>query len=166
MGLVFIQHDPAYGRSGGMILSTRAWLYVPSVVRMLVPSGMPGVYLLGRVTATDNSFVPRYIGRSDFNLRQRLANHEKLPLTTHFCFHPCESIEESFTRECFYWHALCDEPWLLNSIHPDSPSQTGLQCPYCSASHQFSKYVQASGVKKRKKHEVLRHLVHHTTQYG
>ena len=125
--------------------STRAWLFVPYVVRILVPARVPGVYLLGRVTPECGVFVPHYVGRSDSDLRQRLTTHEKFPLTTHFCAQPCGSAGEAYVRECFYWHALRGEAHLLNSIHPDSPVKTGLRCPYCSASKQFGAYISGAG---------------------
>ena len=124
-----------------MIDPTRAWLFLPYVVRALVPPGVTGVYLLGRVAAECGAFIPRYVGRSDSDIRQRLSGHEKLALTTHFCVQLCGSPEEAFMRECFYWHALRDEALLFNTIHPDSPGQAGLQCPYCSASKQFREYI-------------------------
>jgi hypothetical protein len=121
--------------------STRAWLFLPYIVRVLVPTGMPGVYMLGRVTDERGSFIPYYVGRSDSDIRRRLSNHEKLPSTTHFCVQLCGSAEEAFMWECFYWHALRDEATLMNNIHPDSPVKAGLICPYCSASKQFREYI-------------------------
>lgn len=126
-----------------MTTSTRAWLFVPSVVRMTVPTGTPGVYLLGQVAGAGSTFVPHYVGRSDFDVRQRLMRHEKLTLATHFCVRLCRSAEDAFMRECFYWHALRDEQRLMNAIHPDSPDQTGLHCPYCSAAEHFSRHLLA-----------------------
>jgi hypothetical protein len=114
---------------------------VPTIVRILVPAGMPGVYLLGRVDKLSSSFVPHYVGRSDFDVRERLTRHEKMPLATHFYIQMCSSAEEAFTKECFYWHILQDEELLTNRIHPDSPSRVRLQCPYCSASKHFNKYI-------------------------
>lgn len=128
-----------------MTISTRAWLFVPSVVRMLVPGGKPGVYLLGQMDKADNHFVPHYVGRSDFDVRCRLAGHEKLPLATHFCVQLCRSAEEAFTRECFYWHALQGDKGLMNAIHPDSPNKTGLLCPYCTTADHFNRYLLEVG---------------------
>ncbi len=124
-----------------MTSSTRAWLFVPAVVRVTVPAGTPGVYLLGQAAGADSTFVPHYVGRSDFDVRQRLMRHEKLPLATHFCVQLCRSSADAFMRECFYWHALRDEKRLMNAIHPDSPGRTGLQCPYCSAADYFSRHL-------------------------
>lgn len=123
-----------------MTLSTRAWLLMPSIVRIVVPAGRPGVYLLGGVAGPPSVFVPHYVGRSDLDVRQRLAYHEKLPLATHFCVRLCMCAEEAFLRECFYWHALQDEALLMNNIHPDSPNRARLQCPYCTTSNYFSRY--------------------------
>lgn len=102
------------------------------VVRFLVPPGALGVYLLGHGGPANMTFFPTYIGRSDSSLRKRLLAHDKTRQVTYFRVRFCETPKEAFLFECLYWHALKEEPGILNQRHPNAPARSGLQCPYCS----------------------------------
>ena len=111
----------------------RAWLFRPEVVRVLVPLGCPGVYLLWTALGTCTPRTPVYVGRSDNDLRRRLACHEKYLVATHFGWRSCSTPKEAFQTECLFWHSLAESDSLLNKRHPAAPISSGLTCPFCEA---------------------------------
>ena len=147
MGNVPVQHDRA--ASGLTPMSTRAWLFVPMLVRLVVPARRPGVYLLGGLDPVDGAFSPCYVGRSDSDVRKRLTSHEHSARFTHFRVRICSTARQAFHRECQYWHALLDSGQLLNRQHPDLPVGASGSCPYCSASLNFARLVNPRPARKR-----------------
>jgi hypothetical protein len=113
---------------------TRGWLFRPEVVRVLVPSGQPGVYLLWSASGTCSPGTRLvYVGRSDNDLQRRLARHEKYPVATHFGWRSCSTPKEAFQTECLFWHSLAESDGILNKRHPAAPAGSGLMCPFCEA---------------------------------
>ena len=106
---------------------TRAWLLSPDVVSRLVPS-TPGVYILGKVRP---AFTPIYAGRSDTDLRRRLAVHARRGIATHFTWRLCNDSREAFLQECVLYHLLRATHVLENQRHPDAPDRRGTKCPLC-----------------------------------
>jgi hypothetical protein len=106
---------------------TRAWLLTPAMVSVLVPA-VPGVYILGRAHPM---FTPVYAGRSDANLKRRLAVHARRGFSTYFTWRPCIDSREAFFQECVLYHLLRETRVLENQRHPDAPSHHDVQCPWC-----------------------------------
>lgn len=114
-------------------------LYLPEVVRQVVAPGKSGVYMLGDMI--ENEFQIRYVGRSDSCLQTRLLNHNHLYKFSYFYFLYTDSPKEAFRLEAKWWHACVDfDIPIINKIHPDSPGNAGLVCPYC----QFAQSVKQS----------------------
>ena len=109
---------------------TRAWLLTPSVVSLLVPSA-PGVYILGQARP---AFTPIYAGRSDIDLRRRLAVHARRGLATHFTWRLCNDSREAFLQECVLYHLLRETHVLENQRHPDARDRRNTGCPLCQRS--------------------------------
>jgi hypothetical protein len=122
----------------------RPLLFRPWVVRLAVPRGA-GVYVLGTL-GTSRGSQPLYVGRSDIDLRERLSAHELMCTFQYFRFSICRSAREAFFEECRLWHSFGN---LHNLIHPDSPSGSGLSCPYCAAVGQFGGAVERYRVSGR-----------------
>ena len=113
----------------------RPLLFLPWVVGLAIPDRTAGVYVLGDLVP-GLRFRPRYVGRSDADLRERLKEHELRSRLAYFRFAVCRDAGQAFARECEYWHAL-READLLNRIHPDAPAGSGLLCPYCATAEHF-----------------------------
>lgn len=145
MGNVPIQHDRAVASIRPM--STRAWLLLSMVVRLVVPPGRPGVYILGGLESSDGDFFPRYVGRSDTDVQSRLMHHAQTPLFTYFRCRSCKSKGEAYHMECFYWHALFEFGKLFNRVHPDAPSNSHLKCPYCSGATAFANFASGHSLR-------------------
>ena len=89
--------------------------------------GKIGNYALGHLN-NEGGFIPKYIGRSDSDLRQELLNrldknHPK------FMFSYAPSAKEAFKKECQNYHDF--ENQLENKIHPAGPEGTDLKCHIC-----------------------------------
>lgn len=147
MGNVLVQHDRAI--TSLTPVSTRAWLFVPMLVRLVVPPRRPGVYLLGGLDPVDGTFSPFYVGRSDTDVRKRVACHEHSARFTHFRVRLSTSPTEAYNLECHCWHALRDGGRLINQHHPDVPVWAQCHCPYCSASTEFARLVDSSPPRQR-----------------
>lgn len=111
----------------------RAYLFLPEFIRRLVPDKTPGAYMLGDLE--EGKFVPRYVGRSDRNLQQRLANHNYLYHFTYFAFIALDNPQQAFLTESKWWHD-CESGGIAleNKIHPASPNGSAAPCPYCDYS--------------------------------
>ncbi len=94
-----------------------------------------GVYILGE-NSDIQSFKPRYVGRSDDDLNERLHQHEKENYT-HFVYLYADSEEDAYYMECVLYHNYGEDVVLKNEIHPDKPKNRGdLSCPICNKSHK------------------------------
>ncbi len=86
----------------------------------------PGVYILYKTI----DGPPRYVGRSDSNIIERLEKHDDY---VYYQYKNC-SIEDAYYWECRYWHKYQDD--LDNSIknggiHPDEPDGIDIPCHVC-----------------------------------
>jgi GIY-YIG catalytic domain len=111
-------------------------IFTPESVRGIIKENKPGVYALGNDA---NGFVVGYVGRSDSCLQTRLSTHNHLYRFDYFIFKYALSINEAFKLECEYWHAS-KEKQIANLIHPASPSNSGMKCPYCDFAAQMNKF--------------------------
>ena len=117
----------------------QVYLFLPESIRKFVLPGKCGVYVLGEMI--DGEFVVKYVGRSDSCLRTRLLTHNYLYSYSYFYFLYMDSPEDAFRLESQWWHACVDfDIPIINKIHPDSPVNAGLVCPYC----QFAQSVKQS----------------------
>lgn len=104
----------------------------PWLVRALIPPRMIGTYVL--YTA---SGVPRYIGRSDTDIRRRLLRHSSEQSGDYFTFDIHNSPANAFDMECALFHALA--PSLLNRIHPDRPNFHRTGCAFCRTTQRAAR---------------------------
>ena len=87
-----------------------------------------GNYALGYIN-DKNKFVPKYVGRADSDVKERLLKHlgEKYSC---FKFSYATSPKAAFEKECKNYH---DFKPVDNKIHPDRPSNSkSWKCPCCS----------------------------------
>lgn len=110
-----------------MNLKKRLFKLSPHVVRMLIPKEIIGSYILYKLE--DNKIIPEYIGRSDFDLRNRLIRHALNNKAQYFEYMVLDSREKAFNLECSLFHALSGE--ISNKIHPDNPNNIRISCPIC-----------------------------------
>lgn len=93
----------------------------------------PGNYALGYINKEKNTFVPKYVGRSDSDVHYRLKCHVDKP-HTHFKFIYATSAWDAFKRECENFHDF--ESQLENLDHPDQPNGGSWKCPVCPEEEQ------------------------------
>lgn len=112
---------PQTGLNGPFSLTN---ISIDSVIKYI----SPGAYALGQVK--NNTFYIEYIGRSDENLNARLKQWVGKNGYSFFKYGYLKSEKEAFEKECNLYH---DFSGLDNSIHPQRPAGTYLQCPrgYC-----------------------------------
>ena len=108
------------------------FLFLPEMIRELVDEKKAGVYALGEVV--DDKFFVGYVGRSDTCLRTRLLSHNYLYDFSYFYFQYAGTPAGAFVKEAGLWHACVDYGMSIrNRIHPDSPVNAHLKCPYCQS---------------------------------
>ncbi|MEA1955124.1 MAG: hypothetical protein U9N02_01355 [Campylobacterota bacterium] len=82
-------------------------------------------------TNANKKFVPKYIGRSDSDLKARLLNHVSNEQYKEFKYSYATSQKAAFKKECQNFHDFGGSKKLDNDIHPDRPNGSGLECPIC-----------------------------------
>ena len=98
-----------------------------------VSEGRAGVYLLLCFDPKQNSWLVRYVGRSDTDLNARLKQHCSKKYDA-FCFEYATTPLEAYYGECRYYHRYGGDRNLLdNEYHPDAPKGLAekVVCPYC-----------------------------------
>ncbi len=83
----------------------------------------PGVYIYYR--SIDGH--PRYIGRSDNDLRSRISHGENEYRYYQYCH--CDTAIDAYKKECKLWHE--HRNYLDNRNHPDKPEDYTGNCPVC-----------------------------------
>ncbi|MDF9813968.1 hypothetical protein M2266_003199 [Streptomyces sp. SPB162] len=96
----------------------------PWLIRSLIPARVVGTYVL--YTATG---VPRYVGRSDTDIRRRLLRHCTDRTGAYFTYDVHHNPANAFEVECALFHSL--SPQLANRIHPDRPNFHETACLFC-----------------------------------
>lgn len=109
--------------SAAEAVEIRLYRLTPWLVRALIPARRSGSYVLYRASR------PSYVGRSDACLRSRLILHAYAHRGEFFSFQTHHSVVHGFTVECAIYHVLRRQ--LTNLIHPDSPDNLALRCPFC-----------------------------------
>jgi hypothetical protein len=104
------------------------WSLGDIAVRRHARDGWPGVYLLA-----DTTGFPRYVGRSDADVRNRLLQHAGVGKYRFFLVEHFRTIDGAFHRECNLYHHYRYQ--LDNQIHPAVPRGCGDGCPSCSYGH-------------------------------
>lgn len=74
----------------------------------------------------------KYVGRSDSDVGERIRSHFNEYPYRLFSFWYAKSAKEAFGQECYLYHRYAKITQLDNKIHPDSPDNMDLQCPYCN----------------------------------
>jgi len=104
----------------------------------VVTKTSPGNYALGYIDG--ESFIVRYVGRSDENVNIRLkqwARHREWykrlgsDVYTHFMFSYAKSPKAAFEKECKNYHDCGGKEILDNERHPQRPDGTNWKCPMC-----------------------------------
>lgn len=97
----------------------------PLPIGMHVPSGMRGVFCLGKKTGEVS-----LVGRADKDLRTALKSFQgKYPV---FWFETAMSADECFIIQCRTYHKYLEQDTLDDRLHP-VPDKQGLKCPVCGA---------------------------------
>jgi len=89
-----------------------------------------GNYALGSVNG-EGTFIVKYVGRSDTELKARLKQHEATGKHPNFKYSYATSPKAAFEKECKNFHDFGGTQKLENDIHPDRPANAGWKCPYC-----------------------------------
>ena len=99
--------------------------------------GRIGNYAYGYINEK-GLFVVRYVGRSDTDLRTRIAHglSEYAQNSTlryeRFKFSYANTPREAYEKECRNYHDFGGEKgWLVNSVHPAKPEDDDTSCPIC-----------------------------------
>lgn len=128
---VDVWEPPAVAAPGGGGLGL-AFRFTRATVRTLLPPGFPGAYILLRIRKGSDA-IPIYVGRSDTCLQTRLTGHPYRGRATHFVFAPTGNAKRAFWLEAAWYHRLTSENvTLLNQLHPASPANSQLNCPFCA----------------------------------
>ena len=117
-----------------------AYRCTPDVIRDVIAPGKIGAYALGNME--NEEFSIKYIGRSDKSLRNRLLSHNYMYHFDYFIFQCTTTVEEAFKLEAKWWHSCrMNHVKIVNRIHPDSPNEMNLRCPYCNFSYHLSQLL-------------------------
>lgn len=108
-----------------------------SQINEVVEPGRIGNYAYGYFNEK-GEFVVKYVGRSDTDLRQRIAHglseYAENPTLRYerFKFSYANSPQEAYEKECRNYHDFGGEKgWLMNINHPQKPEGDTSACPIC-----------------------------------
>ena len=88
-----------------------------------------GAYALGHLD-NEETFIVKYVGRSDSDVAGRLKKH--VGEYRRFKFTYFDSARAAFEKECRMWHDFGGpDGGLANTIHPDAPNGSNATCPIC-----------------------------------
>ena len=107
------------------------WKFNKENVEAVVTKTSAGNYAFG-FTGTDKLFYPRYVGRSDDDLKTRLLSWIGKTKRPEFKMSYAATIKEAFEKECENYH---DFESILedNAAHPARPEGKSWPCPSCKA---------------------------------
>lgn len=123
------------GKSLGM---SSPYILRKSTIEKVITEVKPGNYAFGNIRKKDgrDTFYPKYIGRSDTDLKQEIINQginnmidpkTKLPVFDCFKFVYSKNADEAYKKECIDYHAFKKQ--LTNQIHPAIPKNSKVKCP-------------------------------------
>ena len=106
-------------------------------IEHIVAENRIGNYALGYLNAKA-TFIVRYVGRSDSDLRERIK-HGIVDMAAdpscryeRFKFSYAENVHEAYEKECRNYHDFGgDRGKLRNTIHPAKPEGYNGKCPVC-----------------------------------
>lgn len=97
------------------------------VIDRAILGNKPGTYALGYIQS--NTFIVKYVGRSDSNLNSRLKCWADEGKHAYFKAKYWGTTHEAYEHECFLYHLFGSG--LGNLIHPDRPNGLNLNCKHC-----------------------------------
>lgn len=100
-----------------------------STIDKKVTKKSAGNYALGYMKA--DTFIVRYVGRSDSDLHGRLTSQLTEDPHKMFKFSYASSALEAYKKECRNYHDFGGSKSLENDIHPDKPV-ISCSCPVCN----------------------------------
>lgn len=112
-------------------MRTRIYKFTPWLIRMLIPKGYKGTYIL--YSQDKNVVEPIYVGRSDTDLQRRLLNHPYLGSADYFEYFTFDTAEKAYLSETALFHSF--EYSLINEIHPAMPAHSHVKCPFCNSTY-------------------------------
>ena len=108
------------------------------VIDKVVEDNRIGNYAYGYLNA-QGSFIVRYVGRSDSNLKERIKHGIADMLADPTCryerfkFSYASSVKEAYEKECSNYHDFGGDSGLLrNTNHPAKPDGYDGKCPRCN----------------------------------
>ena len=100
-----------------------------NIIDSLISDCKIGNFVLGEMSH-NREFIPKYIGRSDSDLKNELKKW--IGIYNHFTFLISYSVKGSFKQECRDYHSCKGFMVIDNTIHPQRPYDQDWDCPICS----------------------------------
>lgn len=95
-----------------------------------IATGKPGNYAYGYTRKSNNTFIVKYVGRSDSDLNKRIKHG--IGKYAQFKFSYAKNSKEAFEKECKNYHDFGGDIGSLdNDIHPDRPEGKEYEWPIC-----------------------------------
>lgn len=103
------------------------WPFTEDNIKKHITKTSPGNYRLGSLNVKKKNLTVEYVGRSDVDVADRIADHLDEGYT-HFRYLYASSAKDAFEQECYDYHRFqCS----ANKYHPDKPDGTNYKCPVC-----------------------------------
>lgn len=108
------------------------------IINQIIEPNRIGNYAYGYLN-DNGSFIVKYVGRSDSDLKSRIKhglqdrlNDESCKKYERFKFSYASSVKEAYDKECRNYHDFGGDEGLLNNVkHPDKPAKQDYKCPIC-----------------------------------
>lgn len=108
------------------------------IINQIIEPNRIGNYAYGYLN-DNGSFIVKYVGRSDSDLRSRIKHglqdrlkYDNCKKYERFKFSYASSVKEAYDKECRNYHDFGgDEGLLNNERHPDKPEGMNYKCPIC-----------------------------------
>ena len=103
------------------------WPFTEDNIKKHITKTSPGNYRLGSLNVKKKNLTVEYVGRSDVDVADRIADHLDEGYT-HFRYLYATSAKDAFEQECYDYHRF---QCAANKYHPDKPDGTNYKCPVC-----------------------------------